>query len=253
MNRIGFIGTGHIAAPMVRFLATRGHDVTISKRNARAAEDLRASHGIRVADNQDVLDASDIVFLCLRPAVAEAVVAPLRFRADQKIVSVMAGISLARLGEWCAPSSDITLTIPLGFLEQGGCPLAACPSDEVLAPLFAPDNPVMPVPNEAAFNQHFAVCAMVPGLLDLMVTASDWLSRQTGDPDGAAIYTRQLVAGFLASLPQGGAEMLPAERDALATDGTISLMMTTRLHDGGAHSALCTALDAIGDRLGGRK
>ena len=73
MSRIGFIGTGHIAAPMVRFLAERGHEITVSERNAETAQALRACHGVSIATNQDVLDRSDIVFLCVRPHVARRV------------------------------------------------------------------------------------------------------------------------------------------------------------------------------------
>ncbi|MEM8538134.1 MAG: NAD(P)-binding domain-containing protein, partial [Pseudomonadota bacterium] len=223
MTRIGFIGTGHIAAPMVRFLQKKGHQITVSERNAETARSLNASHGVDVADNQSVLEASEIVFLCVRPHVAEEVLAPLVFRADHKVVSVMAGVPLNRLRKLCAPAHDITMTIPLGYLENGGCPLAACPSADTLATLFEPENAVLGVEQEAAFNQHFAVCAFVPAVLDLMATASDWLGNQTGDPHQAAVYTRQLINGFLASMPEGGTEVLTSERDALATEGTLSL------------------------------
>ncbi len=251
MSRIGFIGTGHIAAPMVRFLADRGHQITVSERNAEVAASLAASDGVAVADNQAVLDASDIVFLCLRPHVAADILKPVTFRADHQIVSVMAGISLEALGAACAPARDIIMTIPLGYLEKGGCPLPACPSPGVLKPLFEPENPVLGVPDEAAFNMHFAVCAFVPGVLDLMTTSAAWLAAQTGDADQAARYTRQLLAGFLAALPDEGAALLPAERDALATQGTLSAQMTNGLQEGGAHTALTRTLDSIADRLKG--
>lgn len=251
MSRIGFIGTGHIAAPMVRFLAAKDHQITVSRRNAEVAASLTASHGVSVADNQAVLDASDIVFLCVRPHLAMDVLETLSFRADHQIVSVMAGISLTALAAACAPASDISMTIPLGYLEQGGCPLPACPSGDVLKPLFAPDNPVFSVPDEAALNMHFAVCAFVPGVLDLMATSAAWLGSQTGDDDQAARYTRQLLAGFLAALPDEGAALLPAERDALATQGTLSAQMTAGLRDGGAHDALTRTLNDIADQLKG--
>jgi pyrroline-5-carboxylate reductase len=198
-----------------------------------------------------VIDSSDIVFLCLRPGLAAEVLQGLVFRPDQRVVSVMAGVSLVQLRELCAPATNITLTIPLGFLEQGGCPLPACPKADVLAALFAPENPVLEVPDEAAFTMHFAVCAFVPGMLDMMATAADWLAAQTQDRDQAARYTRQLLAGFLSTLPEGGAEVLPAERDALATTGTLSLQMTDGLRAAGAHKALRDTLDAIGSRLAG--
>lgn len=251
MSRVGFIGTGHIAAPMVRFLAERGHEVTVSVRNETTAAQLARSHAVKVAENQDVLDASDIVFLCLRPHVADAVLAQLRFRKDQQIVSVMAGVPLARLQKECAPATDITLTIPLGYLEQGGCPLPACPRAASLAALFEPENTVIEVPDETAFNMHFAVCAFVPGVLDLIATASEWLAEQTGDADQAARYTKALLTGFLTQLPDGGAETVARERDALATEGTLSLQMTQGLREAGTHDALLATLSAIGDRLEG--
>lgn len=249
MARIGFIGTGHIAAPLIRFLVGKGYSVTVSNRNADTAAALAQTHGVSVGDNQHVLDRSDIVFLCLRPQVAADVIAPLHFRADQRIISVMAGISLHRLGQLCAPAHDMMMTIPLGYLEQGGCPLAACPSAIQLKELFEPENFVFEVVDEKAFNQHFAICAFVPGVLDLMTTAATWLGAQTGDNDQAARFTRQLLTGFLAALPDEGAHLLPQERDALATQGTLSLQMTTALQDGGAHGVLRDALLAIGSRL----
>ncbi len=246
--KIGFIGTGHIAAPMVRFLATKGHQITVSERNAEVAEALRASHVVTVAPNQAVLDASDVVFLCLRPQIAAGILEGLTFKVDHRIISVMAGLSLSDLQKLCAPATDVEMTIPLGFLEQGGCPLPACPKGDLLTQLFAPENPVIEVPSERAFLNHFAICAMVPGILDLLTTGADWLAETTEDPDGAALYATQLVAGFLASVPKDRAA-LSRERDALATEGTLSLQMTSTLRNGGAHDALREALTAIGQRL----
>lgn len=156
------------------------------------------------------------------------------------------GRALAAL---CAPASDFVQTIPLGFLETGGCPMAAFGNDRLLADLFEPENPVVKVADEAALNAHFAICAMVPGILDLMATGAEWLGDATGDADGAEFYTTQLMAGFLASMEKGAAGRLAQERDALATEGTLSLQMTDALKDGGAHEALRSALGAIGKRL----
>ncbi|MES0863025.1 NAD(P)-binding domain-containing protein [Ruegeria sp. SCPT10] len=249
MSRIGFVGTGHIAAPMVRFLAARGHDIWVTERSAKVSAQLKSELGVTVADAQSVVDASDIVFLCLRPQVAADILTPLTFRADQQIVSVMAAVSTDQLAELCAPASDFVQTIPLGFLATGGCPLAALGNDRLLADLFEPENPVIKVADQAALNTHFAICAMVPGILDLMATGADWLADQTGNADGAEFYTTQLISGFLSAMEKGKAGQLAAERDALATDGTLSLQMTDALRSGKAHDALNAALAAIGKRL----
>lgn len=248
MSRIGFIGTGAIAAPMVRHLAAKGHAISVTRRNADMSAALARDCGVTVAEPQAVVDASDIVLLCLRPQHAEAALDALAFRPGQQIVSVMAGVSRDALARLCAPAADFVQTIPLGFLEVGGCPLAAYGNDALLAALFAPENPVVKVPDEAALNAHFAICAMVPGVLDLMATASRWLGARSGG-DAAEFYTTQLMSGFLHAMQKGGDGRLGAERDALATEGTLSLQMTEALRQGGAHDALLGALDAIEKRL----
>ncbi|TDE38308.1 NAD(P)-binding domain-containing protein [Antarcticimicrobium sediminis] len=248
MSRIGFLGTGQIAAPMARFLARTGHDILVSERNAALAAALADEHGALVVPNQDVLDRSEIVFLCLRPQIAPEIIAGLTLRPDHRIVSVMAGISLADLRDLCAPATDITMTIPLGFLEQGGCPLPAFPNAELMYRLFAPENPVIAVADEGTFNKHFAICAMVPGLLDLMAGSAEWLAADTGDRDGAEFYTTQLFSGFLAAMGREPGALAEA-RDALATEGTISLQMIEALRAGGVGETLLATLEAIGARL----
>ncbi|WP_209504780.1 MULTISPECIES: NAD(P)-binding domain-containing protein [unclassified Ruegeria] len=249
MSRIGFIGTGHIAAPIARLMAVKGHEISVTERNAEVSAALKAELGVAVSPPQAVIDASDIVFLCLRPHIAAEVLAPLTFRADQQVVSVMAAVSAEDLAKLCAPASDFVQTIPLGFLQSGGCPMAAFGKDRLLAELFEPENSVVKVADEMALNAHFAICAMVPGILDLMATGAEWLGDVTGDADGAEFYTTQLMAGFLAAMEKGTAGRLAQERDALATEGTLSLQMTGTLIEQGAHEALRAALGAIGKRL----
>ncbi|WP_170753377.1 NAD(P)-binding domain-containing protein [Ruegeria lacuscaerulensis] len=249
MSRVGFIGTGHIAAPIARLLARKGHEIYVTERNATVSAALKVDINATVGDPQSVIDQSDVVFLCLRPQAALDVLEPLSFRPDHRIVSVMASVSEADLRSLCTPAEDFVQTIPLGFLENGGCPMAAFGNDQLLANLVSPENPVVKVANEASLNAHFAICAMVPGVLDLLATGSKWLAEQTGDADGAEFYTTQLIAGFLASTEKDRAGRLAAERDALATDGTLSLQMTQALQTDKAHKALRDALTAIGKRL----
>ncbi|WP_120632022.1 NAD(P)-binding domain-containing protein [Ruegeria sp. EL01] len=249
MSRIGFIGTGHIATPIARFLAAKGHQISVTERNSQVSAQLKAEIGATVAAPQSVVDACDMVFLCLRPHMATEILTPLTFRTDQQIISVMAAISANELATLCAPASDFVQTIPLGFLQSGGCPLAAFGNDRLLAGLFEPENPVIKVADEAALNAHFAICAMVPGFLDLMTTGANWLAEETGDVHGAEFFTTQLFSGFLTAMEKGKAGQLAEERDALATDGTLSLQMTEALRLGKAHEALLGALTAIGKRL----
>lgn len=248
MSRIGFVGTGHITAPKVRCLAAKGHAIAVTRRNEAVSSSPSESHGVTVAEPQDVIDASEILFLCLRPQHAESSLKPLVFRADHRIVSVMAAVAHAAVARLCSPATDMVRTIPLVFLEHGDRPLAAYGNVSLLADLFAPENPVVKVATEPALNAHFSICTLAPGMLELMATGADWLAAETGDADRAEFYTTQLMSGFLAAL-SGGAGQLAAERAALATEGTISLQMIRALRDGDAPKALRRALTEINERL----
>lgn len=247
MSRLGFIGTGAIAAPMIRHLVDKGHTVTATRRSEAVSAELAETHGIAIADPQEVVDQSDVVFLCLRPHQVAAL-EPLTFRVDHQVVSAMAAVPREQLERLCAPAADFVQTIPFAFLEVGGCPLPAFGNADLLAGLFAPQNPVIKVASEAALNAHFAACTMIPATLDMMQSCAEWLAEETGDSAGAEQYTSQLITGFLSAMePRSGA--LTAARDGLATDGTLSLQMTDALRDGGAHETLKAAFTAIDERL----
>ena len=192
-----------------------------------------------------MVDASDVIFLCLRPQHAEAAIAPLKFRDGQRIVSAMAGVTDAQLSTWCAPVTDYVRTIPFEYIEHGGCPLPALGNDGLLRDLYEPENPVIKVDSEDALNAHFAACTVLPGLLDLMATGANWLAARTGDAQGSEIYLKSLISGYIGAREGSLAE----ERDALATEGTLSLQMTTELQSAGAHAALKDGLNAIEERL----
>ena len=250
MTRIGIIGTGHIAAPLARCLARAGHRVTVSERNHQTAAALvSAGLGITAAPNQTVLDSSDIVFLCLRPSVWQAVVKDLVWRPDHCIVSVMAGVSLGDLSRLCAPVTNISITIPYGFIENGGCPLPVAGDASVLTDLFGADNPILPQKDEAALIDYFAASSLASGVLHMLEESSAWLADKTGDADAAEIYVANLISGVLRELPKDRAGGLEAERRALATPGTLNLQMFEGLRADGAFDGLPNLLDRIGQSM----
>ena len=48
MSRIGFIGTGHIAAPIARLMASKGHELHVTERNSRVSSALKAELGVSI-------------------------------------------------------------------------------------------------------------------------------------------------------------------------------------------------------------
>lgn len=251
MARIGFVGTGEIANAMVRGIAGDGHAILVSERNAGIAAALaRDCADVSVAPNDRVVAESDIVILCLGEKVARAVLPDLPFRAGQRIVSVMLGLSLAELAELCAPAGEIAITIPLPFIETGGCPLPHYPGSSALDEVFGARNVLLPLSAEAALNPHFAATALSSVVLAQLDLVSDWLAEFTGDRQSAEAYMVTLIAGGLGNVPNDGEGRLAEAIKALSIEGGLNATLRAHMKESGAMAGLRDGLDAFRPRLG---
>jgi len=250
--RIGFLGTGRIAAPLARAVAANDFPVLVSRRNEEVSAQLsRETRSITMGENQEVVDRSDLVFLCLRGSVARDVLPGITFRQQMSIVSVMAGIRLEELAELCSPADGIVRMIPLGFIETGGCPLPVYPNAEVLQGLFGADNPIIPVRTEQDLQTHFAAATVVPVAVRTLREAADWLGDEIENPIGAETYVLAATAGYLRSLPLDGRGRLSASIDEMMTEGGLTSQIITHLEQVGAMAAISSGLDDLRTRLAG--
>ena len=95
--RLGVIGTGTIATAAMRGIAGDRHQIAVSRRSAANAQALaRDFANVAVADNQTVLDESDVIFVALLAGDAPQILRALRFRPDQRVITLMtASVPLA--------------------------------------------------------------------------------------------------------------------------------------------------------------
>ena len=251
MARIGFIGTGEIATAMVAGLANQGHQITVSKRNVgHSAKLADRFNEVTVANNQAVLDDSDFICLALMKDVAEAVLPTLKFKDDQRIVSVMVDVDLDSLQSLCAPATDISITIPLPFIETGKCPLPVYPDTGSIRELYGERNMILPLNSQVALNAHFAATAMASGMIAQMQTLSTWLADLTGDATAAEIYVVGMLGGCASSLPVDGQQRLSEALQALSTEGGLNATLRAHLDNAGVQAALIEGLDSFRLRLG---
>src|SRR4051794_8906882 len=115
--RIGFVGCGTIAAAMVEGLQAAGREEPIvgSPRNpgSHAGPATRVANVRVAAPNQEVLDASDLVVLAVRPQIAQEVIGELCFRPDHRVLSLTAATSLAELRRRIAPAATVVRAVPV--------------------------------------------------------------------------------------------------------------------------------------------
>ncbi len=251
MTTLGFIGTGTMAAAMVTGLG--GEDILVSPRGAEVAAGLaRRFPGVRIAaDNQAVLDGSDLVVLSVRPQVAEAVIRPLRFREGQKVLSLIAATPVARLHDWIGLDLPIIRAIPLPFVADRASVTPIFPPDAEVAALFDRLGTALPCRDIAEFDLFAVGSALMGSYFGLLETAQGWLRAQGLDDRAARAYLGGLFANLgkvAADSPAGFAEL----RAGHSTPGGLNEQIFRDFAAGGGTAALASALDRVLDRVRGR-
>lgn len=245
---LGVVGVGSIAEAIVEGLCA-GADtpaLLLSPRNAERAARLAARHaGVAVAsDAQAVLDGAGTILVCVRPADAQAVLAPLRFRPEHRVVSVMAGVSAARLLQLCGPAGVVARAIPLPAVAErrGLTPVW----DAAAAELFRPLGGVVELEDEATFEVFSAASGTVAAHFSYLDAIAGWMAAHGAPRDGADRFVAEVFAALDYTLH---GRTLGELGRAHTTPGGINALMDARLRDAGLPRAAESALDAVLARL----
>lgn len=248
---VGFIGTGRITRRLVRGLDRAHRGVTITRRNDAVSSELVAEHPgiVRVETAQEVVNSSKVVFLCLPAHAARELLPTIDFSADQAVISVMAGMSRAEIRTAVAPASDVCITIPMPFIEQGNCPLPVYPGSEKLAALYGANNLIIPVESETALEPFWAVAGTVASVIAELQTISAWLGEHIGDLDAAERYVTSLYGGHMASLATERAGRLDAALSDLSIEGGLNAAFHEQVSKSGHYAMLRQGLDRLYARV----
>ena len=210
LPRLGFVGVGTIAEALITGMCAGGEQratFLLSPRNTAIANRLAGRYPfVKVAaDNQAVVDGSDSVFLAVRPQVAADVLGTLKFRREQKIVSLIATFGVARLRPLVAPASTIARAVPLPAVARRLGPLLLHPPVPRIAGLLTGLGQLIQLQHEADLDAFWATTGLMGSYFGLMDEITGWLARQnlerrTPDRSGGPEYDHVpwLVAGGLA-------------------------------------------------------
>jgi pyrroline-5-carboxylate reductase len=207
---------------------------------------------VRVAtSNQAVVDASDVVVVCLLPADAAEVLAGLDFGAGHAVVSAVAGLPVARLAELVAPAADVARSIPLPAVATRESRTPVHPATPAVTGLFDRLGGSLVVDDETAYESVAAASATVAAHFRYLGTIADWLAGR-GIPEAEA---RRYVATTFAALSD---ELDSAEADfaALArahtTPGGLNEQFARDLEVAGVYEEVRAGLDAVLARIAPR-
>ncbi|MCF6433708.1 NAD(P)-binding domain-containing protein [Leisingera sp. MMG026] len=238
--RLGFLGCGTIASAVVRGLAGKGHQITVSERSkAQSAALAEAFEDVTVTGNQAVIDASDVIFLGLMAESAEGILKELVFREDQQVVSLMAGADIGRVAELAAPAEAVAVMIPFPGIAQGGSPVMALGNTALLGSLFEPDNQIFVLKDEGELNAYLSAQAVLSPAARLVGDAAEWLGDRVSDKAQGEAFLRMLVSASLRA--SGCSELI----EALNTPGGYNQRLRLHMEDAGLRSSLAKGLSNL--------
>ncbi|MFH8796036.1 NAD(P)-binding domain-containing protein [Streptomyces sp. NPDC017941] len=205
MQRIGIIGVGEIGRAIVTGLCDAGGEspqVFLSPRGARTAAELSARYeGVRVcADNQEVVDRSELVIIAVRRGDLHDALADLRVADDRLVVDVMAGVGIDELRRVLATDAPVVRAIPLPTVRERRSVTVTCPSHPVVNAFFEHLGGALPVEDEAAFDVFSALTGTLTTHYAYLATLATWAADHGIPADDADSYVRSLFEGVGRSL-----------------------------------------------------
>lgn len=134
--RIAFIGAGNMAASLVGGMLARGFtaaQVTLADVSAERLHLLETQYGVQVTEsNTDAARGADVLLLAVKPQQMAQVcreLAPVLAGRQPLVVSIAAGITIARIQEWLGKDIPVVRCMPNtpALVQCGATGLYAAP------------------------------------------------------------------------------------------------------------------------------
>jgi pyrroline-5-carboxylate reductase len=253
VERIGIIGVGEIGRAIVAGLcdgAEAPPEIALSPRGARTVAELSQRYpSVRVcADNQDVVDRSDVVILAVRPLGHAEALAGLRIGEDRVVISVIAGVAIDELRQTLGITGPLVRAIPLPAARERRSVTVTYPSHPVADGLFDRLGAALPVQDEAAFGVLSTVTGTLTAHYWYLATLTDWATRQGIPAEDADRYVRGLFQGVGRALGDETRTLTQLAADHETPGGSNERFRATWF-DTANSEALHKALDALHDHL----
>ncbi|MCQ8186724.1 NAD(P)-binding domain-containing protein [Streptomyces rugosispiralis] len=249
MQRIGIIGVGEIGRAIVEGLRSGGGastEVFLSPRGARTAAELSERfEGVQMcADNQEVVDRSELVIIAVRRQDHQEALAGLKVDEDKTVVNLMAGVAIDDLRRTLATGAPIVRAIPLPAVRERRSVTVTCPSHPVVDALFEQLGGALPVADEAAFNVFSALTGTLTAHYAYLAMLTSWATGHGIAPDAADRYVRGLFQNVGRSLNDETRPLHQLAADHETPKGNNERIRTTWF-DAANAAALKKALDGL--------
>ncbi|MER6570468.1 NAD(P)-binding domain-containing protein [Streptomyces sp. NPDC001093] len=249
VQRIGIIGVGEIGKALVEGLRSGGGaspEIFLSPRGARVAAELSERfEDIQVcADNQEVVDRSELVIIAVRRQGHHEALAGLKVDDDKTVVNLMAGVAIDDLRRTLATGAPIVRAIPLPAVRERRSVTVTCPSHPVVDALFEELGGALSVADENAFDVFSALTGTLTAHYAYLATLTSWATGHGIAPDDAEQYVRGLFQNVGRSLNEASRPLHQLAADHETPNGNNERIRTTWFDPANA-AALKEALDGL--------
>jgi pyrroline-5-carboxylate reductase len=197
-SAIGFIGVGNIAAALIKGLcgneSFRGKIFMYNRSPGKTAE-MEKSFRDRVAtveSGQELIDKSDIVFPTILPDVLRKIAAALKFRRENRVIHVAAGINLTEARGWYEPAHSIARAVPLPCASRCMGPVVLWGGDAEIRELLSLVGTVIAVPTEKDMEVLASVTGMMVPYYALVSETVKWGMSKGSNLQNVLDYTTSM-------------------------------------------------------------
>lgn len=259
--RWGFIGSGRMASALVRGMIRVGvatpDRVAASDPSAAARDELGREAGVAVhATNAPVIEASDVVVLAVKPQSMAAVLAEIAptLAPRHLVVSIAAGVSIARMAKALGESTRIIRVMPNtpALLGEGASAFAlgatATEADAAAVQRFLESvGRAVRIP-ESQLDAVTGLSGSGPAFVYLMIEALSDGGVRAGLPrDVATTLAAQTVLGAAKMVLETGLHP-GALKDQVTSPGGTTIAGVQVLERAAIRGALIDAVDAAARR-----
>lgn len=250
---LGILGVGAIAEAIVTGLCEEGGvapSIALSPRSRQRSQALASRYrSVQVAeDNQAVVSRARVVLVSVRPQDAGAALGGVVFSPGQAVISVIAGMPVARLRGLIAPATELARAVPLPAVAHRRGLTAVYPGQHEARALFDRLGGTILAGDEDALDAFSASTATIAAHFAYLATVSDWLTAQGIKQKDAARYVATMFAPLAEALTPPPADLMPLA-DGHATAGGINEQFHHALRDAGVFGTVERSLGQIADRL----
>lgn len=223
-TQIGILGAGHLISYLVPGML-RGPekpDFLLSPRNHQIAQTLAQDHALKIAaSNAELVDACDVVIVAVRPMQINDALEGLAWRADQTIISLCAGVSIAEISLH-THGAAITRALPVTAARFGESPTALYPECNIARSLFAPCGPIVVLENEDQFDAASMFGAYYGWIQHLIGEMTGWATANGLHPGAARLLASQMTRAAATTVRDTPEKKIDALVEELCLPGSIT-------------------------------